>query len=155
MDKIGIPVTDDIVTRLRELPNKNYTEHGVVVSLEDCLKIADEIERLRAELTLWKKLWSGGQDEIDKLREELLNALKPNLNSLVDSRSREEFLHKRIDVMEKALKLECESKIHWFQKCNKWRDIAEGFAKAHRYRFGLDGAWDKEYTAYEQGLRDD
>jgi hypothetical protein len=51
-------MTDDIVTRLRELPNKNYTEHGVVVSLEDCLKIADEIEKLRKELSIYKDLYA-------------------------------------------------------------------------------------------------
>ena len=86
-------MTDDIVTRLRELPNKNYTEHGVVVSLEDCLKIADEIERLQRACDYYQKMCSmiadknfTANENIERLRNEVkyLNQVADQLEAQLD-----------------------------------------------------------------------
>jgi hypothetical protein len=63
-------MTDDIVTRLRDLAMK---EESPWANIYDNVmrEAADRIEQLQKEVILWKKLWSGGQDEIDKLRKEL------------------------------------------------------------------------------------
>ena len=48
-------MTDDIVTRLRDIVNLRGDLSGHVIPLA-CLNAADEIERLREELAEWKTL---------------------------------------------------------------------------------------------------
>ena len=69
-------VTDDIVTRLRNIANLRGDLTGHTIPLA-CLNAADEIERLRAERDKWRsianQLVNGAERQIDDLRETLAN----------------------------------------------------------------------------------